>query len=103
MMGVNGRENAVNRISLLRFGIVSVFTFVIGVDGNVTNACGHVGIYPAAGKEGGSLPSALIAQIPPSSGAGNRVDEQLRSSSDQHFVQDRYACVHCLGHRRRHD
>lgn len=96
-------ENAVNRVSVLCFGIVSVFTFVIGIDGKVTNACGHVGIYPAAGKEGGSLPSALIAQIPPSSGAGDRADEQLCSSSDQYFVQGQYACAHCLDNRRRHD
>ena len=44
-------ENAVNRISVLRFTIKGLrFAVVIGVDGKVTNACGHVGIYPAAGS-----------------------------------------------------
>ena len=48
-------ENAVNRISVLRFRIKCLgFAFVIGVDGKVTNACGHVGIYPAAGNRWGS-------------------------------------------------
>lgn len=41
---------------------------MIGGDGKVTNACGHVGIYPAAGKEWRSPPSQMLS----SSGAGDR-------------------------------
>lgn len=44
-------ENAGNRISVLRFRIKCLrFAVMIGVDGKVTNACGHVGIYPALGS-----------------------------------------------------
>lgn len=54
-------ENAVNRISSLRFRIKCLgFTFMIGVNGKVTNACGHVGIYPAAEKGWDSPPSVTM-------------------------------------------
>lgn len=50
-------ENAINRISVLSFRIKCLrFPFVIGVDGKVTNACGYVGIYPAARMDGVVLP-----------------------------------------------
>lgn len=53
-------ENAVNRISVLCFRIKCLrFAVMIGLDGKLTNACGHVGIHPAAGSGWCSPPSAI--------------------------------------------
>lgn len=54
-------ENAVNRISVLCFRIKCLrFAVMIGVDGKVANACGHVGFYPAAGSGWCGPPPATV-------------------------------------------